>query len=102
MSTFGLVHGGGLGAWCWEWLIAELEDRGHRTATVDLPLDNPSVGAARFAEMVLEAFAGFDDLVLVGHSMSGLIIPVVASHRPVERMVFLHTVLPQPGLSLAD
>jgi pimeloyl-ACP methyl ester carboxylesterase len=52
--------------------------------------------------MVLEAFARFDDLVLVGHSMSGLIIPVVAARRPLRRLVFLHTVLPQTGSSLAD
>jgi pimeloyl-ACP methyl ester carboxylesterase len=102
MSTFGLVHGGGLGAWCWERLVPELEARGHQTATVDLPLDDPTAGAARFAELVWEAFAGIEDLILVGHSMSGLIIPVVASHRPVRRLIFLHAVLPQPGLSLAD
>lgn len=102
MSTFGLVHGGGLGAWSWERLIPELERRGHEAATADLPFDDRSLGADRFADIVLEAFAGADDLVLVGHSMSGLIIPVVASRRPVRRLVFLHTVLPQPGSSLAD
>ena len=102
MSTFGLVHGGGPRAWSWERLIPELERRGHKTATAELPFDDPSLGADRFADRVLEAFAGSNDLVLVGHSMSGLIIPVVASHRPVRRLVFLHTVLPQPGSSLAD
>jgi pimeloyl-ACP methyl ester carboxylesterase len=102
MTRFGLVHGAGLGAWCWERLIAELEARGHQAATVDLPLDDPSAGATRLAEMVLAAFVRFDDLVLVGHSISGLIIPVVAARRPVRRLVFLHAVLPQPGSSLAD
>jgi pimeloyl-ACP methyl ester carboxylesterase len=102
MTIFGLVHGAGLGAWCWERLIAELEARGHQAATVDLPLNDQSVGASRLAEMALAAFVRFDDLVLVGHSISGLIIPVVASHRPERRLVFLHAVLPQPGLSLAD
>jgi pimeloyl-ACP methyl ester carboxylesterase len=52
--------------------------------------------------MVLAAFARFDDLVLVGHSISGLIIPVVASRRLVRRQVFLHAVLAKPGLGLAD
>jgi pimeloyl-ACP methyl ester carboxylesterase len=51
---------------------------------------------------VLAAFARFDDLVLVGHSISGLIIPFVASRRHVRHMVFLHAVLPKPGLSLTD
>lgn len=102
MNTFGLVHGGGLGAWCWERVIPELHHRGLQAATVDLPLHDQSAGAGRFAEIVVDAFAGIDDLILVGHSMSGLIIPVVASHRPVRRMVFLHTLLPRPGSSLAD
>jgi pimeloyl-ACP methyl ester carboxylesterase len=102
MSTFGLVHGGGLGAWSWERVISELGRRGHKAATVDLPFDDPSLGADRSADVVLEAFAGAEDLVLVGHSMAGLIIPVVASRRPVRRLVFLHTLLPQPGSSLAD
>ena len=102
MTRFGLVHGAGMGAWCWERFIAELEARGHQAATVDLPLNDQSAGANRLAEIVLAAFAPFDDLVLVGHSMSGLIIPVVASRRPVRSLVFLHAVLPRPGLSLAD
>ncbi len=102
MSTFGLVHGGGLGAWSWELLIPELENQGHAAATVDLPLDDRSAGALDFADMVLEAFAGFDDLILVGHSMSGLIIPLVAAYRPLRRLVFLHTVLPLPGSSLVE
>jgi pimeloyl-ACP methyl ester carboxylesterase len=102
MSTFGLVHGAGLGAWCWERLIPELEARGHQAATIDLPLNGQSAGASSLAEMVLASFAQFDDLVLVGHSISGLVIPIVASRRPVERLVFLHAVLPKPGLSLAD
>jgi pimeloyl-ACP methyl ester carboxylesterase len=102
MTRFGLVHGAGLGAWCWERLIPELEAQGHQAATVDLPLNDQSASASHLAETVLAAFARFDDLVLVGHSLSGLIIPVVASHRSVRRLVFLHAVLPKPGLSLAD
>jgi hypothetical protein len=44
MSTFGLVHGGGLGAWCWEAVIPELEARGHRAAAVDLPPEDMAAG----------------------------------------------------------
>jgi pimeloyl-ACP methyl ester carboxylesterase len=102
MSTFGLMHGAGLGAWCWERTIPELEVRGHRTATIDVPFQNPSVGAAGLAELVEESFGACDDLVLVGHSMSGLILPIVATRMTVVRLVFLHAVLPQPGMSLTD
>src|SRR3982751_4148469 len=102
MSTFGLVHGGGLGAWCWESLLSELKVRGYHAATVDLPLDDQSAGAARFAKAVLEAFDGIGDLILVGHSLAGLIIPLVAAQRPVKGLIFIHALLPRPGQSAAD
>jgi pimeloyl-ACP methyl ester carboxylesterase len=101
ISTFGLVHGGGLGAWCWEPLLPELEARGH-PATVDLTLEDQSAGAAHFAEAVLEAFDRIDDLILVGHSLAGLIIPLVAAQRPVKRLIFIHALLPRPGQSAVD
>src|SRR5215217_9603996 len=102
MSTCGLVHGGGLGAWCWEPLLSELRERGHHAATVDLPLEDQSAGATDFTEAVLEAFDGIDDLILVGHSLAGLIIPLVAAPRPVKRLIFIHALLPRPGQSAAD
>jgi pimeloyl-ACP methyl ester carboxylesterase len=83
MSHFGLIHGAGLGAWCWEQVISELAARGHEATAVDLPLNDPTTGASGFTDMVLEAFAGVHDLLLVGHSISGLIIPIVAARRPV-------------------
>jgi hypothetical protein len=45
MSTFGLVHGGGFGAWCWDAVVPELEARGHRAATVGLTPDDMAAGA---------------------------------------------------------
>jgi hypothetical protein len=39
MTRFGLVHGAGLGAWCWDRLIGELEARGHQAVAVDLSLN---------------------------------------------------------------
>jgi pimeloyl-ACP methyl ester carboxylesterase len=82
VSTFGLVHGGGFGAWCWERLIPELEARGYEAATVDLTPEDQAAGATRCAELVLQAFAAIEEPVLVGHSLAGLIIPLVAAQRP--------------------
>lgn len=102
-STFGLVHGANHGSWCWDRLGAGLEQRGHRVVTVDLPCEDPDAGASRYAEVALEAFAGVDDdLVLVGHSLAGLTIPLVAAARPVRHMVFLCAMLPRPGRALGD
>jgi pimeloyl-ACP methyl ester carboxylesterase len=102
MGTLGLVHGGSLGAWCWELILPELEKRGLHAATMDLPLEEQSAGADRFADAVLNAFGGIDDLVLVGYSFAGVITPLVAARRPVQRLIFVHAILPLPGLSVAD
>jgi pimeloyl-ACP methyl ester carboxylesterase len=53
--------------------------------------------------VVVAATAGAgDDLVLVGHSLGGLTIPLVAAARPARKLVFLCGLLPRPGVSLVD
>jgi pimeloyl-ACP methyl ester carboxylesterase len=102
MSTFGLVHGGGFGAWCWDRVIPELTARGHRAEVVDLTTDDLATGAAHCAEAITHAFAAIEDPVLVGHSIAGLIIPLVAMQAQVRGLVFLHALLPRPGESVVD
>ena len=98
MVTFGLVHGAYHGSWCWDKLAPELERRGHRVLTVDLPAEDPQAGAAEYAAAALTAFGGAgDDLVLVGHSLGGLTIPLIAAARPVRQLIFLAGMLPRPG-----
>ena len=103
MTTYALVHGAWHGAWCWDHLAAELHRRGHHTVAVDLPDGDPAAGCASYAETVTAALGGAgQDVVLVGHSLGGLTIPLVAAARPVRRLVFLSALLPQPGRSLDD
>lgn len=98
MSVFALVHGAGHGAWCWERLTPLLAAAGHRIVAVDLPTADPAAGAVRYADLVAEALAGAgDDVVLVGHSLAGLTIPLVAARRPVRHLVYLSALLPRPG-----
>jgi pimeloyl-ACP methyl ester carboxylesterase len=94
-----LVHGSYHGAWCWEFLTPELERRGHRVVAPDLPTADPDLGAGQYADVVIDAMAEMSDPVVVGHSMSGLVIPIVAARRPVRRLVFLAAMLPRPGTS---
>jgi pimeloyl-ACP methyl ester carboxylesterase len=42
------------------------------------------------------------DVVVVGHSLGGLTIPLVAADRPVQRMVFLAAFIPIPGKAFRD
>lgn len=94
-----LVHGSFHGAWCWDFLRPELERMGHRVVAVDLPISEPGLGAADYAAAVEATLAPGSEPVLVGHSMGGLVIPVVAARRPVRRLVFLAAMLPSPGRS---
>jgi pimeloyl-ACP methyl ester carboxylesterase len=94
-----LVHGSFHGAWCWDLLRPELERMGHRVITMDLPISDPGLHAADYARAVEGALDPDSEPLLVGHSMAGLIIPLVAAHRPIRRLVFLAAFLPSPGLS---
>ena len=97
-----LVHGSYHGAWCWDFLTPELERLGHRVVTMTLPISDPTLGAADYAKTVERALDPKTEPVLVGHSMAGLVIPLVASRRPIKRLVFLAAFLPSPGKSAND
>jgi pimeloyl-ACP methyl ester carboxylesterase len=103
MALFVLVHGAWHGAWCWERLAPELRTRGHDVLAMDLPSEDVLAGCARYAEIVMDEIGdASSDLVLVGHSLGGLTIPLVAARRPISRLVFLCALIPQPGRSLLD
>jgi pimeloyl-ACP methyl ester carboxylesterase len=101
--TIALVHGSYHGAWCWDRLRPELEALGHDVVTMDLPISTPGLGAAEYAEVVVDALAGVESPpVVVGHSMAGIVVPLVAAQRPVRRLIFLAGFLPQPGRTLNE
>jgi pimeloyl-ACP methyl ester carboxylesterase len=94
MATFGLVHGAWHGAWCWELLVPELERRGHSAIAMDLPCEDRTASFFDYAEAVKAALGDASDVVLVGHSMAGITIPLVALSRPVQLLVFLCALVP--------
>jgi pimeloyl-ACP methyl ester carboxylesterase len=95
MSTFVLVHGAWHGGWCWERLVPALAKQGHESITMDLPVDDASATFEDYARVVVDASAGAgDDVVVVGHSLGSMVIPLVAAARPVSSLVFLCGVIP--------
>lgn len=103
MSIFALVHGSCQNAWVWHKVIPELESLGHRALAMDLPLENANAGASDYGNAVINAISDLDELpVVVGHSMAGMVVPVVASRRPVQSLIFLGAAIPKIGVSLAD
>jgi pimeloyl-ACP methyl ester carboxylesterase len=103
VTTFALLHGGAHGGWCWEHVAPLLRDVGHDVVAPDMPVDDPAVGVDAWADIIVDALrdAG-DDVVVVGHSLGGLAVPVVAARRPVRRMVFLAAMVPMPGMTYLD
>ncbi|MDZ8024663.1 MAG: alpha/beta hydrolase [Nostoc sp. DedQUE11] len=103
MSLFCLVHGAFQGAWCWDLLIPYLEAQGHKTVAMDLPIEDASASLSQFADVVLQVLPKTDDdIVLVGHSMAGTVIPLVAEAHQVRQLVFLTALIPYPGISTLD
>src|SRR5260370_8056771 len=93
-------HGAYHGAWCWDLLRKDVERDGHSSSAVYLPCEAPEAGAARYADVVVRGIPkGSPDVVLVGHSLAGLTIPVAASMTPTLMTVYLCALVPVPGLS---
>ncbi|WAS99593.1 alpha/beta fold hydrolase [Nannocystis punicea] len=108
---FVLVHGAWHGAWCWATTARLLEARGHRVTPLDLPSHGDdetapaSVTLAHYAGRVIAALDAIEGtVVLVGHSMGGIVISTVAEARPakVEKLVYLSAFLLPNGTSLLD
>jgi pimeloyl-ACP methyl ester carboxylesterase len=109
MPPIVLVHGGGLDNRCWERLVphlvgsvlaVDLPGRGAHQA----PLD--SVGFDDCAASVRDDVdaAGFDSVVLVGHSLAGCSMPAMVAllGERVRGMVFVACTVPEDGRSAFD
>lgn len=90
MTTFLFVHGGCHGAWCWDRLIHSLEHRGQEGLAIDLPghgSDRTPRQDVTFDSYVERVGLFIEErdlsgLVLVGHSLAGIILPEIASRFP--------------------
>jgi pimeloyl-ACP methyl ester carboxylesterase len=111
MAHLVLVHGAFGGAWNWEAVIPELAALGHTAEAFDLPGagddTTPVEGvtletcAARVGE-ALEHHA--EPVVLVAHSMGGVVVTQAASSRRglIDSLVFVCGFMPRDGQSLLE
>src|SRR5262249_35920833 len=92
-GRFGLLLGGLLGGWCSGWLPGFLRGPGHRAFTPPLPgsAERGHLGSGFPARPHVDDIANvlifevLHDVVLVGHSQSGILLPLVAESVP-ERL----------------
>jgi pimeloyl-ACP methyl ester carboxylesterase len=102
VTTFGLLHGAWHEPSCWEPLRERLDGLGHTTTAADLPLHDPAAGYEERIRPAIEALEGADaPVVVVAHSQSSALGPLVAVARPVSLLAYLcprmGSVEPPPG-----
>lgn len=98
MTTFALIHGAGSDRWYWHLVEPVLQAAGHETIAVDLPCDDDTVGLDGYVDVVTQAVAGREDVIVVGHSMGGFVAPLVADRVPATRLIVLvAAMVPAPG-----
>jgi pimeloyl-ACP methyl ester carboxylesterase len=113
VSTYVLVHGAFHGAWCWKRVAPLLRGAGHEVFTPTLTglgervhLASPEIGLeTHILDVVnLMRFEDLSDVILVGHSYSGMVVEGAADRAPerVANVVYLDAFIPQDGQSLAD
>ncbi len=111
MSIILLVHGAWVGGWSWEKVAPLLEQKGYEVKTPDLPghgMDNTplsDVNLQAYTAKISQVLDEFDDqVILVGHSMGGIVISQVAEERPqkIKKLVYLAAYLLQNGQSTME
>ena len=108
MTTFLLVHGSWHGAWCWEKIVPRLTAMGHRAIAIDLPGHGNDktpwwkVTMSAYARAVREAARPHGRVVLVGHSMGGVVITQAANQEPelFSGLIYVCAFVPMPGETL--
>lgn len=113
MTTFVLMHGGGMGGWTWKFCREILEARGHTVFT-------PTFTGFGEREHLISRSAGNDvhvldvvnvlkyedlhDVVLVAHSYAGTVAPGVLAQAGdrVARVIFLDAIVAHAGERIAS
>jgi pimeloyl-ACP methyl ester carboxylesterase len=100
--TFAPVHAAGDGSWSWHLVADAMRTRGHQMVAVDLPADDPSADLWTYADSVVDAVAGRDEVVVVGHSFGAFTAPLVCARRPISSLILVSGMVPRPGEPPAD
>jgi pimeloyl-ACP methyl ester carboxylesterase len=89
MSACVLVHGAWHGGWCWDKVVRLLNKEGHRVEAPDLPGHGknkapiPEVSLQAYSDSICKILdAQSQPVILIGHSMGGVVISQAAEYRP--------------------
>lgn len=112
-QTFVLIHGAYHGGWCYGPVAELLRSKGHRVFTPTLSglaersKENfRSINLTTHINEVIDLikWEELDNIVLCGHSYGGMVVGGVADMVPerVRNLVYLDSVIPENGKSMAD
>ena len=107
-QTIVLVHGAWMDASAWYKVLPLLEQKGYEVIAVNLP--GHGTDTTGYADITLNSYVNAvvhvigprTNVMLVGHSMAGIVISPVAEKIPaqINRLVYVAAYLPQNGESL--
>ena len=109
-SLFVLVHGSWHGGWCWKKLVPYLVKKYHMCFAPTLSgmgerfhIATPSMGLSVHIQDIVNLldFEDLNDVVLVGHSYTGMVITGVAEKSSrISKLVYLDAIVPEHGQSM--
>lgn len=110
-ETYVLVHGAWQGPYVWQTVKQQLEEKGQKVVVIELPAHGTDQSAPGdmsidvYSNTVIKALNSIPGkVILVGHSMGGVVITDVAEKVPqkIKKLVYVGAFLPANGQSLLD
>lgn len=109
--TYVLVHGAWQAPYVWDAVRSDLESKGNKVIVVELPghgADNTpthTITLDAYRDKVVDAMSKTDGkVILVGHSMGGMVVTSVAEKVPskISKLVYIGAFIPASGQSLGE
>lgn len=102
-KTYVLVHGAWHASWCWNAVIPLLEHQGHNVIAPDLPghgrnlMPFKDITLQTYVDSISQQIMALEQpVVLVGHSMGGVVISQVAENFPehTQALIYISAFVP--------
>jgi len=103
-TIYVLIHGSGLGGWCWDAVKTRLEKTGARVYAPTLPDESQTLADnVKFIADFIES-RNISNCILVGHSFGGMIITGVYDRlkNRIAKLIYLDAAVPRHGDDFAS
>lgn len=110
-NTYVLVHGAWQAPYVWDAVKDDLTQKGNKVIVVELPghgkdsTPTHTLSLDVYRDKVIQELSAVEGpVILVGHSMGGMVVTAVAEKVPgkIRKLVYIGAFVPQSGQALAD